>query len=64
MALEATIPGEAEDTEYSAEGSLLHLHMAVPMKPRDNLTPTQIELLEKAEAMEAEFLKTVTEIHA
>lgn len=52
-------PDEADGTRYAEEGRALHALLADRTKPRDHLNPEQFETLERAEAMEAEFLEIV-----
>ena len=48
-----------DDSEWSKEGRLLHDHMAYPLKDRAALTMDQVDVLDKCEKMEAEFLELV-----
>lgn len=62
LALESTLPESPSDYDggkYAEEGTTLHSHLADRSKPRDGLEPEQFETLEKAEAMESEFLEIV-----
>lgn len=45
-----------EDSEYSAEGTLLHAHSADPAKPRDELTSEQREVLDIAARTDTEII--------
>lgn len=70
MALESTLPPAPEEdaNEDQKEGRMLHLLMADPSLPRNGLkdaiktclSPEQFETVERAEAMEAEFIKMIT----
>lgn len=62
LSLESTLPEPPSDYDggkYAEEGTMLHAHLADRTKPRDGLNPEQFETLEKAEAMEAEFVDIV-----
>lgn len=52
-------PEDDADDEYKAEGRLLHRMMADPSLSREELTPEQLETLERAEAQERAFLQIV-----
>lgn len=51
------------DDEWSAEGRLLHLHMANRELTRDGLTEEQREALQTVEKLEAEFIGNLETEH-
>lgn len=59
LALESTIQSPDEDDEYRAEGRLLHRLIADPSLPRDELKPSQLDLIELVEKAEREFLERI-----
>lgn len=60
LALESTLPESVDDEsdEYRAEGRLLHALIADPSLPRDELKPSQMDLIETIEKEERNFLES------
>lgn len=54
-----TPPNDDDGGKYAEEGTMLHAHLADRSLSRSHLLPEQFETVEKAEAMEAEFLQIV-----
>jgi hypothetical protein len=50
---------EGDANEDAAEGQRLHKAISAPLAPRDDLTPEQLEVVEKAERVEKEFIDFV-----
>ncbi len=59
LALESTLEQVDADSEYAAEGRLLHAHTADPSLSRAGLTPEQFELIQIVERAEAEFIEKI-----
>lgn len=50
---------QGEPSEDAAEGQRLHKAISEPLAPRTDLTPEQLETVERAERMEKEFIEFV-----
>ncbi len=66
LALESSLPakvGDEPDDEYQAEGRRLHALIADPSLSRDELKPSQLELIESVEKAEKDFLERILKLN-
>lgn len=59
LPLESTLPakvGDEPEDQYQAQGRKLHRLVADPSLPRDDCSPSELELIESVERAEKEFL--------